>query len=102
MVNALLYVDFIDRPKCHDYDYALMIVDALNAFCQVVPCNKACRKLSNTLGFVSMPHLFASTVTRILVSRETMAGTATYLPQWVRKFLSHNSIALDQTEYASA
>ena len=29
MVNALLYVDFIDRPKCHNYDYALIIVDAL-------------------------------------------------------------------------
>ena len=40
MVNALLYVDFIDRPKCHNYDYALMIVDALSAFCQVVLCNK--------------------------------------------------------------
>ena len=40
MVNALLHVDFIDRPKCHNYDYALMIVDALSAFCQVVPCNK--------------------------------------------------------------
>ena len=40
MVNALLYVDFIDRPKCHNYDYALMIVDALSAFCQDVPCNK--------------------------------------------------------------
>ena len=40
MVNALLYLDFIDRPKCHNYDYALMIVDALNAFCQVVPCKK--------------------------------------------------------------
>ena len=38
MVNALLYVDFIDRPKCHNYDFALMIVDALSAFCQVVPC----------------------------------------------------------------
>ena len=40
MVSALLYVDFIDRPKCHNYDYALMIVDALSAFCQVVPCKK--------------------------------------------------------------
>ena len=40
MVNALLYVDFIDRLKCHNYDYALMIVDALSAFCQVVPCKK--------------------------------------------------------------
>ena len=40
MANALLYVDFIDRPKCHNYDYALMIVDALSAFCQVVPCRK--------------------------------------------------------------
>ena len=38
MVNALLYVDFINRPKCHNYDYALMIVVALSAFCQVVPC----------------------------------------------------------------
>ena len=40
MVNALLYMDFIDRPKCHNYDYALMIFDALSAFCQVVPCKK--------------------------------------------------------------
>ena len=40
MVNALLYVDLIDRPKCHNYDSALMIVDALSAFCQVVPCKK--------------------------------------------------------------
>ena len=40
MVNALLYVDFIDRPKCDHYDYALMIVDALSAFCQVVPCKQ--------------------------------------------------------------
>ena len=40
MVNALLYVDFIDKPKCPNYDYALMIVDALSAFCQVVPCKK--------------------------------------------------------------
>ena len=40
MVNALLYVDFIDRPKYHDYDYALMILDARSAFCQVVPCKK--------------------------------------------------------------
>ena len=40
MVNALLYLDFIDRHKCHNYDYALMIVDALSAFCQVVPCKK--------------------------------------------------------------
>ena len=35
VVNALLYVDFIDRPKCHNYNYALM-----SAFCQVVPCKK--------------------------------------------------------------
>ena len=41
MVNTLLYVDFIDRPKCDNYDYALMIVDALSAFCQVVPCKKS-------------------------------------------------------------
>ena len=40
MVNALPYVDFIDRPKCHNCNYALMIVDALSAFCQVVPCKK--------------------------------------------------------------
>ena len=40
MVNARLYVDFVDRPKCHNYHYALMIVDALNAFCQNVPCKK--------------------------------------------------------------
>ena len=39
MVNAPLYVDFIDRPKCHNYDSELMIVDALSAFCQAVPCN---------------------------------------------------------------
>ena len=31
---------FIDRPKGHNYDYALMIVDALSAFSQVVPCKK--------------------------------------------------------------
>ena len=40
MVNALLYVDFIDRPKCHNYDYALMIVDTLSAFREIVPCKK--------------------------------------------------------------
>ena len=40
MVNGLLYLDFIDTPKCHNYDNALMIVDALSAFCQVVPCKK--------------------------------------------------------------
>ena len=40
MVNALLYVDFIDRPKCHNYDYALTIGGALSAFCQNVPCKK--------------------------------------------------------------
>ena len=40
MVNALLYMDFIDRPKCHNYDYALMTVDALSAVCQVVPRKK--------------------------------------------------------------
>ena len=40
MVNALLYLDLIDRQKCRNYDYALMIVDALSAFCQVVPCKK--------------------------------------------------------------
>ena len=40
MVNALLYVDFIDRPKCHNYGYAWMIVDALSALYQVVPCQK--------------------------------------------------------------
>ena len=31
MVNALLYMDFIHRPKCHNYDYALMILDTLSA-----------------------------------------------------------------------
>ena len=40
MVNELLYVDFIDRLKYHNYNYALMIVDALGAFCPVVPCKK--------------------------------------------------------------
>ena len=40
MVNELLYMDFIDRAKCHNYDYVFMIVDALSAFCQVVPCKK--------------------------------------------------------------
>ena len=40
MVNALLYADFIDRPKCHNYDNALMIVDALSALCQAVPSKK--------------------------------------------------------------
>ena len=40
MVKALLYVNFIDRPKCHSYKYALMIVDALSAVRQVVPCKK--------------------------------------------------------------
>ena len=40
MVNALLYVDFIDRPKCHNYDCALMILDALSASCQVEPRKK--------------------------------------------------------------
>ena len=40
MVNALLYVDFIDRPKCHNYDYALLVVEALSAFCQVLPCKR--------------------------------------------------------------
>ena len=40
MVNAVLYVAFIDRPKCHNYDYGWMIVDALSAFCHVVTCKK--------------------------------------------------------------
>ena len=40
MVNALLNLDFIDRSKCHNYYYALMIVDVLSAFCQVIPCKK--------------------------------------------------------------
>ena len=40
MVNALLYLDVIDRPKCHNYDHALMIVDALSGFCHFVPCRK--------------------------------------------------------------
>ena len=40
MVNALLYVDFIGRPRCHNYDWALIVVDALSAFRQVVPCKK--------------------------------------------------------------
>ena len=33
MVKSLMYVDFIDRPKCQNYDYALIIVDVLSAFC---------------------------------------------------------------------
>ena len=40
MVNALLYVDLIDGFKSHNYDYALMIVEALSAFCRVAPCKK--------------------------------------------------------------
>ena len=32
MVNALLYVVLIDRPKCHNHDYALMIVATRSAF----------------------------------------------------------------------
>ena len=40
-----------------------------------------------------MAHLFASIVTRIFASKETMAGTATYLPQWAWKSLSHNLTA---------
>ena len=61
---------------------------------------KACCNSSNTIGFLSMVHLFAFTVTRIFASRETMAGTAMYLPHWVLKFLFHNLIALNQTDYA--
>ena len=48
-----------------------------------------------------MAPLFASTVTRIFALRETMAGTALYLPQWAWKFLSHNLTALNETDYAS-
>ena len=40
MVNMLVNVDFIDRPRCETYDYALMIVDVLSLFCQDVPCRK--------------------------------------------------------------
>ena len=40
MVNTLVYVHFIDRPRCETYDYALMIEDALSTFCQVVPFQK--------------------------------------------------------------
>ena len=106
MVNAVLYVDFIDRPECHNCNYALMIVDALSAFCQVVPCKKTIDgegvlNSSNTIGLVSMVHLYASTVTRIFASRETMAGIATYLLQWGWKYRSHNLIVHNQTDYAS-
>ena len=48
MVNGLLFVDFIDRPKCHNYDYALMIVDALSVFCEVVPCKKTIAETHQT------------------------------------------------------
>ena len=27
-------------PNCHNHDYALLIADALSAFCQVLPCKK--------------------------------------------------------------
>ena len=47
-----------------------------------------------------MAHLFASTVTRIFASRETMAGIATYLLQWAWKDHSHNLTAHNQTNYA--
>ena len=40
MVNTLVYVDLIDPACCETYDYALMIVDTLNLFCQVVPFQK--------------------------------------------------------------
>ena len=40
MVNTQVYVDFIDRPRCENYDYALMVVDGLSLFCQVIPCKK--------------------------------------------------------------
>ena len=39
-MNTLVYVEFIDRPRCETYDYALVIVDALSLFCQLVPCRK--------------------------------------------------------------
>ena len=97
LVNALLYVDFIDRPKCHNYDYALMMVDALSTFCQVVPC----KKTIGFIGFVSIAHLFASTVTRIFASRETKAGSAMFSLQLAWKYYSHNLTALNQTDYAS-
>ena len=54
-----------------------------------------------TIGFVSMVHLFASTVTRIFASRETMVGIATYLLQWGWKYRSHNLTVHNQTDYAS-
>ena len=40
MVKTLVYVDFIDQPRCETYDYALLIIDSLSLFCQVVPCRK--------------------------------------------------------------
>ena len=48
-----------------------------------------------------MAHLFASTVTSIFDSRETMAGIAKYLLQWAWKYRSHNLTALNQEDYAS-
>ena len=40
MVKTLVYVDFIDQPRCETYNYALMIVDAPSLCCQVVPGRK--------------------------------------------------------------
>ena len=40
IVNTLVYLDLVDPPRCKTYDSALMIVDALNLFCQVVPFQK--------------------------------------------------------------
>ena len=48
-----------------------------------------------------MVHLYASTVTRIFASRETMAGIATYLLQSGWKYRSHNLIVHNQTDHAS-
>ena len=62
---------------------------------------KGCCSSSNNIGLVSMAKLFASTVTRIHASRQTMAGTATYLLQSAWKFLSRNLTGLNQTDYAS-
>ena len=40
LVNSLVYVDFINRQSCGQFDYCRMIVDSLSSFCQAVPCKK--------------------------------------------------------------
>ena len=47
-----------------------------------------------------MVPLYALTVIRIFASRETTAGTAMYLLQWVLKLLFHTLTALNPTDYA--